>query len=57
VVGGQPFPSGGLGGGQLFAGEPGLLAVDREELGGGLKSGQVRQALVWGQSCCGGRPQ
>jgi len=37
VAGGQPFPPGGFGGGEQLTGLPGLLAVDREELGGGLE--------------------
>jgi len=37
VVGGQPFPRGGFCGCQQLAGLPGVLAVDREELGGGLE--------------------
>ena len=35
----------------------GLAAVGVEESGVVWKSGQVRQALGCGQSCCGGRPQ
>lgn len=34
MVGGQPFPAGGLGAGEQFAGLPGVLAVDGKELGG-----------------------
>ena len=37
VVSGQPFPPGGLGGTEQLAGLPGVLAVDREEFGGGLE--------------------
>ena len=34
-----------------------LAAVDRQARRRGLEIGQVRQALGWGRSCCGGRPQ
>jgi hypothetical protein len=37
VVDGQPFPPGGLGGGEQLAGLQGVLAVDGEILGGGLE--------------------
>jgi hypothetical protein len=39
VADGQPFPSGGFGVGEQFAGLAGVLAVDGEELGGGGASG------------------
>ena len=51
MVGGQPFPPGGFGGGEQLAGLLGVLPWTRRNCAVAWKSGQVRQALGCGQSC------